>query len=211
MAKKQNFYVVWKGHNPGVYGSWAEAKFQIDGFGSALYKAFPSKELAEKAFMGNPADYFGKDVRPLAMTELEKTIIGKPILDSISVDAACSGNPGDLEFRAVHTKTKKVIFQRGPYPYGTVNIGEFLALVLGLIYLQKHHLNYSVYSDSKTAIAWVRKKKANTKLEKTPENEQLFEMIKKAEHWLQNNTYTTRIFKWETEYWGEIPADYGRK
>lgn len=211
MAKKMKFYVVWKGHRPGVYETWAEAKFQIDGFNGAQYKSFPNEETAEKAFREGPKNYLGKDVRMLSMSELEKATIGKPILDSISVDAACSGNPGDLEFRAVHTKTKKVLFQRGVYPDGTVNIGEFLALVLGLIYLKKHNLAYPVYSDSKTAIAWVRNKKANTKLERIPANEPLFEMIEKAEQWLRNNDYTTKILKWETEYWGEIPADYGRK
>lgn len=211
MATKQKYYVVWRGHRPGVYETWAEAKFQIDGFNGALYKSFPSKESAKKAFQEKPNNYLGKDVRPLAMTESEKKMIGKPILESISVDAACSGNPGDLEFRAVYTKTKKILFQRGVYPNGTVNIGEFLALVLGLIYLKKHGLDYPVYSDSKTAIAWVKKKKANTKLDRAPDNEQLFEMIEKAEQWLQNNTFTTKILKWETEFWGEIPADYDRK
>lgn len=28
---------------------------------------------------------------------------------------------------------------------------------------------------------------------------------------MRENTYTTRILKWETKQWGEIPADFGRK
>jgi ribonuclease HI len=94
---------------------------------------------------------------------------------------------------------------------GTVNIGEFLALVLALAYCKKHNLNYPIYSDSKTAIAWVRNKRTNTKLVKTSQNEQLFVMLKNAESWLRNNSYSTQILKWKTELWGEIPADYGRK
>jgi ribonuclease HI len=108
-------------------------------------------------------------------------------------------------------KSGKILFQRGVYPNGTVNIGEFLALVLGLIYLHKHKLDLPIYSDSKTAIAWVRKKKSNTKLVRSDDNESLFLMLAKAEHWLQNNHYQNKILKWETEYWGEIPADYNRK
>jgi ribonuclease HI len=188
-----------------------ECKHQIDGFNSAVYKSFPTKELAETAFTENPKKYLGKDMRPAAMTELEKEIIGMPILDSIAVDAACSGNPGDLEFRGVHVKSGKILFQRGIYPDGTVNIGEFLALVLGLMYLNKNNLTIPIYTDSKTALAWVRNKKAKTKLERTSQNEELFLMMEKAENWLKINTYSNKILKWETACWGEIPADYNRK
>ena len=208
---KRKFYVVWAGHHPGVYETWMECKHQIDGFNGAVYKSFPTKELAETAFADNPKNYLGQDMRPAAMTDLEKKMIGMPILDSIAVDAACSGNPGDLEFRGVHVKTGKVLFQRGVYPNGTVNIGEFLALVLGLIYLNKNNLTIPIYTDSQTAISWVRNKRARTKLEHTPENEELFLMIQKAENWLNTNTFNNKILKWETAYWGEIPADYNRK
>jgi ribonuclease HI len=208
---KNKYYVVWAGHHPGVYETWMECKHQIDGFNGAVYKSFPTKELAETAFADSPKKYLGQDMRPAAMSKLEKELIGMPILDSIAVDAACSGNPGDLEFRCVHVKSKKILFQRGVYPNGTVNIGEFLALVLGLIYLNKNKLTIPIYTDSKTAITWVKNKKAKTKLECTPENEELFLMIQKAENWLKTNTFNNKILKWETACWGEIPADYNRK
>jgi len=208
---KRKYYVVWAGHHPGIYDTWMECKHQIDGFNGAVYKSFPSKELAEKAFQENPKKYLGQDVRRTAMTALQKEVIGLPILDSIAVDAACSGNPGDLEFRGVHVRSGKILFQRGIYPDGTVNIGEFLALVLGLMYLNKNKLTIPVYTDSKTAIAWVRNKKAKTQLERTPHNEELFLMIEKAENWLKTNANHNKVIKWETAYWGEIPADYDRK
>jgi len=208
---KRKFYVVWAGHHPGVYETWMECKHQIDGFNGAVYKSFPTQELAETAFADNPKKYLGQDMRPAAMTDLQKKLIGMPIMESIAVDAACSGNPGDLEFRGIHVKTGKILFQRGVYLNGTVNIGEFLALVLGLIYLNKNNLTMPIYTDSKTAITWVRNKKAKTKLECTPENEELFSMIQKAENWLSTNTFNNKVLKWETAYWGEIPADYNRK
>ena len=68
-----------------------------------------------------------------------------------------------------------------------------------------------IYSDSANAISWVRQKKCKTKLPRTPETEELFLLIERAEKWLQGNTYTTRIPKWETKEWGEIPVDFGRK
>ena len=131
---------------------------------------------------------------------------------SICVDAACSGNPGMMEYQGVETNTKRQIFYQGPFREGTNNIGEFLALVHGLGYLKKHgHHTVAIFSDSTTAMTWVRNKKAKTTLLKTPKNAILFDLIARAEHWLKTNTYTNPILKWETENWGEIPADFGRK
>jgi len=103
------------------------------------------------------------------------------------------------------------VFSRGPFPCGTNNIGEFLALVLGLAYLKKNNLTWNLYTDSQTALAWLRQRKCKTKLPRNEQTEPLFVMIAKAEAWLRANTYTTRIYKWDTEHWGEIPADYNRK
>ena len=134
-----------------------------------------------------------------------------PLLPALAVDAACSGNPGVMEFRGVIADTGTEVFHRGPFPQGTNNIGEFLALVLGLAYLKKNNLPWNIYTDSVTALAWLRQCKCKTKLPRTPQTEELFVMVQKAEAWLRANTYTTRIYKWDTEKWGEIPADFGRK
>lgn len=139
------------------------------------------------------------------------TANNQPLLPALAVDAACSGNPGVLEYRAVIADTGTEVFHRGPYPQGTNNIGEFLALVLGLAYLKVHNLPWNIYTDSVTALAWVRQRKCKTKLPRTPQNAVLFDAVSKAEAWLRTNTYTTKIYKWDTEHWGEIPADFGRK
>ena len=135
----------------------------------------------------------------------------KPILPALAVDAACSGNPGLLEFRGVIADTGTEVFRRGPFRQGTNNIGEFLALVLGLAYIKKYNLPWPIYTDSVTAQAWVRAKRCKTKLEFGQENLELLEMVRKGELWLRQNTWTTPILKWETTQWGEIPADFGRK
>ncbi len=215
MAKKatKKFYVVWRGLKPGIYESWDEAKKQVSGFVGAEYKAFTSRKDAEEAFEKSYLDYKGKATtskKIFSKKELED--IGEPILNSISVDAACSGNPGTLEYRGVYTDTETEIFHRGPYEMGTVNIGEFLAIVLGLAWLKKHKLTMPIYSDSRTAISWVKKKKVNTKLKKTKKNEQLFYAVAQALDWLKNNNYDEiKILKWRTDAWGEIKADFGRK
>lgn len=135
----------------------------------------------------------------------------KPILDSICVDASCINNPGPTEYRGVETRTKKIIFEF-KLVEATNNIGEFLAIVHGLAYNKKKGEELKViYSDSQNAITWVKQKKCSTKFEKTNKNEKVFELIQRAETWLITNSYQTKILKWNTGAWGQIPADYGRK
>lgn len=211
MGKKRKFYVVWKGKRPGVYDTWNDCKKQVIGYEGAQYKAFLSLEEAQKAFDGTFGDYRGiKNIAPkLTAEQLKK--IGKPNFNSIAVDAASSGNPGKMEYRGVDTQTKNQLFHQGPFELGTNNVGEFLALVHGLAFLKKHQSKRVLYSDSKIAINWVKKKQCKTKLKRSAKNETLFELIERALNWLQNNEYTTPIAKWETKAWGEIPADFGRK
>jgi ribonuclease HI len=116
-----------------------------------------------------------------------------------------------MEYRGVYTKTGEEVFRQGPFKEGTNNIGEFLALVHGLALLKQKNSPLPVYTDSKTALAWIKTKKAKTKLEKNELNAALFDLISRAEKWLVENEYTTQILKWETTAWGEIPADFGRK
>ena len=196
---------------PGVYGSWEECREQIEGFQGALYKGFKSLEVAERAYDSDPAEYIGKDVEKAAPDEEALRKAGIPVWERISVDAACSGNPGTLEYRGVETWSGRQLFHQGPFIEGTVNIGEFLALVHALALLKKNGVILPVYSDSKTAIKWVKDKKTKTKLKKTPDNEMLFELIDRAERWLNENEYPNEVYKWKTEFWGEIPADFGRK
>ena len=107
--------------------------------------------------------------------------------------------------------TGQEIFHRGPFPEGTNNIGEFLAIVSGLVYLKQNGLSLPLYSDSRNAIAWVKAKKVATLLKPSAKNKDLFDLLDRAVAWLHNNSYDTRILKWETKAWGEIPADFGRK
>jgi len=208
--KKTNFYVVWKGVKPGVYSTWAECNKQIHGFEGALFKAFPNQEQAEHAFTKNPWLFIGEKNKHKP-TVISGGSAREPVWDSLSVDAACSGNPGVMEYRGVVTKTGKEIFHGGPYPDATNNIGEFLAIVHCLALLKQKGKNIPIYSDSKTALSWVKNKHAKTKLDPTSKNQPVFDLIERAETWLKTNTWDTPIMKWDTEHWGEIPADFGRK
>lgn len=210
--KKEKFYVVWFGNPTGIFTSWEECQRSIKGVKGAQYKSFDTFSDAKIAYSREYEDYKGKggkNKRNISLEELKR--IGDPDLFSISVDAASSGNPGIMEYRGVDTQTEEQIFHQGPFKEGTNNVGEFLAIVHGLAYLKKKKSARKIYSDSKIAIGWVKKKKCNTKLKNTPRNRDLFDLIHRAEVWLMNNSYNTKILKWETKVWGEIPADFGRK
>ena len=211
MEKKSKFYVVWKGKRPGIYDTWDDCKAAIKGVKGAEYKSFTTFELAKKAYNGNYQDYKGKKKGESELSPLELLKIGQPNYHSIAVDAASSGNPGVMEYQGVDTKTQKKLFKQGPFEQGTNNIGEFLAIVHGLAFLKERNSDRIIYTDSRTAMSWVRKKKCNTKLTENQKNKALFDLIKRAEKWLKTNQYQTPIVKWETKAWGEIPADFGRK
>ena len=128
-----------------------------------------------------------------------------------AVDAACSGNPGPMEYQCIDLQTGAQVFHYGPL-HGTNNIGEFLAIVHALALLkQQGDGSTPIYSDSRTGIAWVRDRKCKSKLVPNAKNAELMQIVRRAEAWLLRNTFTNRIIKWNTEEWGEIPADFGRK
>ena len=165
-------------------------------------------EEAQKAFADNPWKY----INSKKTQNSPKTVSSERIIrESLAVDAACSGNPGKMEYRGVFTADNVEIFHIGPLDDGTNNVGEFLAIVHALALLKQKNSTLPIYSDSANAIKWVEKKKCNTKLEKTDNNQQIFDLIARAEKWLNENTYSNPIIKWETNSWGEIPADFGRK
>jgi ribonuclease HI len=220
MAQKQKYYVVWKGRRTGIFDTWEETKAQVDGFPGARQKAFNTRAEAEAAYRESAAKHIGiKSVTQGAArwnqlhlrVSQGETRIEPPILNSYSVDAAASGNPGAMEYRCVKTETAEIVFASPVYREGTNNIGEFLASVEMLMLLQERKDDSPIYSDSRIALNWVREKKCQTQLVQSRRSAKLFTHIAHAEKWLRENKYPNRILKWDTAHWGEIPADYGRK
>lgn len=226
MAKKQKYYVVWQGKQPGIYTDWDTCREQVQGVQGAQYKGFDTLAEAEAAIKlpygsvvrvenaerraesGKSTVLFVDNdgmtaIRPDAQPPL-------PVLDALAVDAACSGNPGIMEYQGIYIPTRTRVFHYQA-PKGTNNIGEFLAIVHGLSYLKKHHLDQIIYSDSVNAMSWVRQKVCKSKLPDDASTAELWDFVHRAEQWLRSNTYTTEIRKWDTDRWGEIPADFGRK
>lgn len=206
------YYVVWVGAVPGIYTSWEECRLQVESWKGAVYKGFDSLEQAERAFAGRPDDYIEKKapVRAGRKKREPAPLPAEVCRNALAVDAACSGNPGQMEYRGVFLGDGKEVFHFGPM-LGTNNIGEFLAIVHGLALLRQKGIDWPVYSDSHNAILWVKGGKCKTKLERTPQTEELFKVIERAEGWLASNRFSNPIIKWDTKRWGEIPADFGRK
>lgn len=202
---KQKFYVVWSGKKPGIYTSWAACEAQVKGVKGARFQSFPTRALAEEALKT------GKSPLKKASQQTAKSSAVNYMMESISVDAACSGNPGDMEYRGVYTKTGQELFHYGPVAEGTNNIGEFLALVHGLAFLKQKNSSLPIYSDSQIALNWVRQKRANTSVEKTAATKHIWDLLDRAHRWLDENSYPNQLLKWETSAWGEIKADFGRK
>ncbi len=200
--------MVWKGRKTGIFTSWGECEKQVKGFIGAQFKAFESEAEADAAFLSKYDDYKG---RPSTEGKW-RTASTKPLIPSICVDAACSGAPGKLEYRGVNTESGEEVFRAGPYEEGTNNVGEFLAVVHALTWQAKHNMHVPIYSDSENAIAWVNTGQCRTKLKHTQKNAVLFAIIHSAENWLaENELPEDKILKWETDLWGENPADFGRK
>ena len=210
---KSKFYVVWKGRNPGVYDKWESCKKEIDGFAGALYKGFPDKASAEAAFAQGFSGFEKKEHPQVDLSHVKE----QPVTPAIAVDAACSGNPGKMEYQGVFVDfgtqpaTTVQLFKSPVFDNGTNNIGEFLAIVHALAWQKQKKVSYTIYSDSVNAQLCVRQKKCKTKLQRNEKNDYLFQLVERAEKWLNENAIEVPILKWKTEIWGEIPADFGRK
>lgn len=220
-AKGKKFYVVWAGRIPGIYEDWNDAKAQIENYPNPRYKSFASSEEAARAFRKNQPDggkaELGDFLARAGSRSLPKAgqpdymTIPEVDLDAWAVDASCMGNPGIMEYQGVELMTGRTLFRVGPFQDATNNIGEFLAIVHAMALMDRQGVVHNIYSDSVSGMAWVRNRKVKTQLKPTDRNRQVFELMARAVVWLNTHQYTGRIMKWQTELWGEIPADFGRK
>ncbi len=223
---KQKFYVVWKGHQTGIFRTWRECQAHTRGFGQSRYRSFKTFDEAKAAFE-NPELYGvglkkvviereAKAVKPPSyearpLSEQELQLIGQPILASYCVDAVCGKTPGELYYRGVRTETGQEVFRQGPFADGSNDVGEFLAVVHALAWLKQQNITDPVYTASVKAWRWRKEAKCHTQLLPSENNAPLFVLIRRAEKWLQVNFYENKVLKWHTKAWGENPADYGRK
>jgi len=230
----KKYYVVWIGREPGVYDDLQDAMEQVDDYPGASFKSYTSAAAAAEAFRrgtarsdshelggllmdaGNQrqaaADTLASQRRNMPRAGKSDYMSNPEIdLDGWAVDAACAGNPGKMEYRGVELMTGRELFHVGPFEQSTNNIGEFLAIVHALSLMFQRGERHTIYSDSVTGMAWVRNRKVKTQLTRNSKTEKSFQLIKRALSWLNSHTVDVKIHKWDTDRWGEIPADFGRK
>lgn len=214
MAGNRRFYVVWEGREPGVYDSWEECEAQVNGYPGAKYKSFSSQADAVAAFRGDGRQELEifKAIGSYRRDIVNYAAFPEIRLDAIAVDGACAKNPGPMEYRGVAVATGEEIFHIGPLEGGTNNIGEYLALIhAAALFAKRGDHSTPIYSDSRTALAWLRRGHSNTTVKPTAENARVIDLLHRADNWLAHNRVINPVLKWNTELWGEIPADFGRK
>ncbi|MDE6717070.1 MAG: ribonuclease H family protein [Muribaculaceae bacterium] len=223
MNYNKRYYVVWKGRQPGVYDSLEDAMEQVDDYPGALFKSYGSPAEAAEAYRKGERRSDREQLSGLMVGAGEHRLpkAGEPDyfqfpeidLNGWAVDASCLGNPGKMEYRGVELISGRELFRVGPFEKSTNNIGEFLAIVHALALQKKLGEQHTIYSDSRTGMAWVRNRKVKTNLTRDSRNEPCFCMMERALAWLNSNPATgyPKILKWETDRWGEVPADFGRK
>jgi ribonuclease HI len=207
---RQKWYVVLKGKNPGIYAEWEQVKMQVLGFPGAVFRGFASQKEAAAAWES------GSFPKVPHRPESSKSDAGSqkkaspPSGPFLVVDAACSGVPGPTEYQGFHMPEGRKLFsiQVG---WATNNIGEFLAIVHALAMLKQQNSDLPVYSDSATAISWVRQKMVKSNLKRDAKTSQAWQLVDRAIIWLKTNSLRNPVRKWETKFWGENPADFGRK
>lgn len=213
------YYTVFRGHNPGIYDNWEEARFQTEGFSNALVKAYSSSEEAAEAYRNFSGQEDREELIRLlhfnndTTTTPSQNYLDNPEIDTDAwaVDASCLGNPGKMEYRCVELKTGREVFRVGPFEDATNNIGEYLALVHAMALMVKNGEYHNIYYDSQTAHSWWRKRQVKTMLKPTDRNKKVFELLARASTWVNTHQFPGKVMKWQTQRWGEIPADFGRK
>ena len=227
MSYDKRFYAVFAGRQPGVYDDFNDAMEQVDGFEGAVFKSYDSPQEAAEAFRRFESRSDSRQIGALLMNATEhQAAPRKPDrietktdyfafpeidLNGWAVDASCMGNPGVMEYRGVELMTGRELFRVGPFKKGTNNIGEFLDIVHALALMAQRGERHTVYSDSVSGMAWVRNRKVKTQLKRDAATEPVFRMMERALVWLNTHRYDVPIRKWDTDRWGEVPADFDRK
>lgn len=215
------FYTVFKGRVPGVYDDWGDALEQIEGYQDASYRGYATASEASEAYRRFTAKEDASDLGKF-LSRASSRILPKPgqpdymtipevDLHAWAVDASCLGNPGRMEYQGVELMTGRTLFRIGPFEDATNNIGEFLAIVHAMALMTQKGEYHNIYSDSVSGMAWVRTHKVKTQLKPTDRNGKVFELMARAVTWLNTHQFPAKVLKWQTERWGEIPADFGRK
>lgn len=197
MAKNKNkYYVVWRGRETGIFDSWEACRASIDGFQGAQYKGYPTWEEAHE---GHINGYWNETIiRKIDAADTE--VIKRSFITDVQCDAE-----GTMTYSILDNETLTYIYQSPKYLDANNNVGQFIAIVHALAHLARTSDTRPIYTTSDTAIAWTKKRECNTRLCRTLNNTNLFDLLIRANSWIANNSFANQILKWNTASWGNPP------
>ncbi len=170
---KSKFYVVWQGHQTGIFTDWETCRQQVQGVAGAKYKSFPTLAEAEAAFNGGPTTARKSSATGSSKAETKKpgnrnspkTWSAKELTTLtedtfIYTDGGCEPNPGEAgSGMAIYRDGKIDELWYGLYnPNGTNNTAELNALHQALIIAEqeiKKNRSVAILCDSKYSIQCV--------------------------------------------------------
>jgi ribonuclease HI len=154
MADKRQapkFYAVRKGYKPGIYRTWDECRVQVEGFGGAQFKSFPTEREAADYIAGITV---AKPTAKTAPTE-EPVHNSSPELNSSQVvifaDGACIGNPGPGGYGVVILQGSRRRELSGGFRLTTNNRMEIMGCIAGLSAIDEPS-EIALYSDSRYVV-----------------------------------------------------------
>jgi len=184
---KPKFYVVWVGHNTGIYTDWATCSKQVLGVAGAKYKSFATKAQAEAAFKhgpsytatanssaastteSSPSQPAKKPAKPNSVATWNAEAIATLSEDTlIYTDGGCEPNPGEAgSGMAIYRDGKIDELWYGLFnPNGTNNTAELNALHQALLIAAeeiKKNRSVTILCDSKYSIQCVTQWAVNWK------------------------------------------------
>lgn len=192
------YYVVWRGHSPGIYENWNACKAQVKGFKYSYYRVFPTFKSANEAF-------------GLSLTEFkrrqqfkENTFNLRP--NSIVVSSKYEEKNMETVFTAFKVgDPPEILFRTAICGKSTHNIVQFLALAASIKYCYENGLKSPIYSDNPVALKWIRDRKINSQVIRSDRNQEVFDLVDEAIYWLNCNSYNNQLIEWDVEKHGYLP------
>ena len=173
--KKKSYYIIIKGHRPGLYTKWFGANGaadQVQGYQNAVYKGFYTKEEAQEWLKKFNPERLPQDLLKLVenlpaskeVENLKELLVEGKVL--IHTDGGAITNPGPGGYGVVlrHKDQRKEL--SGGFRLTTNNRMELLACIKGLESL-KEKSDVILFSDSQYVVnaiekGWAKKWRANS-------------------------------------------------
>lgn len=138
-----------------------------------------------------------------------------PTVNTICCDASCINNGREDSvgsFKIVRFETDETLYESHAYYGSTNNMMEYMALLKTMIMCKRNGWDYDIYTDSLIAMYWLYQNTEKSKLKDWMDSIDL-EQLDHFENMVYSDksSFRNRIFFWDNQFFGEIPADLDGK